>query len=177
MLFFSTRMKRRVFFMLNCTFCFVCGSLKRIKWLGEKNSLWNGMWCSTEVFQSQRLCCRTLLTPGYPPPLPFCQSLPYFFPALHSLLRVHLITSIFLWLSFLWIKSCWEFAALNYSIVINEAWAPTLLCSTCWSVPERLVPYQGRWISHIRLIKRRGFACIRWCPGGALLAHSKKVPG
>lgn len=61
-----------------------------------------------------------------------------------SLFHVHLITSSFLWLSFLWIRSHWEFAALNYGNVIREAWAPTLWCSSRWSVPMRLVPYQRR---------------------------------
>lgn len=37
----------------------------------EKNSVWNGMWCCTEVFQSHRLCCWTSLTPARLPSTSF----------------------------------------------------------------------------------------------------------
>lgn len=96
-------------------------------------------------------------TPGLHWLLPASQPLPlplsFFFSLSHFLslsspgdkLQFLFITCIFLWLSSLWIKNsepCWEFAALNYCVVINEVWAPTLQSSSCWSPPERLVPYQ-----------------------------------
>lgn len=114
--------------MSNCTFCFVCLGLQRMKWLVGKNSLWNGMWCSTEVCQSQWLFCQVVLAAArLPARQPACL-LHLHRRLLHSLFHVHLITSIFLWLSFLWIRSHWEFAALNYAVVIKLAWASTLWC-------------------------------------------------
>lgn len=52
-----------------------------------------------------------------------------------------LLMWIFLWLSFMWVKPCRAFADLNYYMVIDEVWAPTLEWS--WhSSSERPVLHQ-----------------------------------
>lgn len=141
-------------FMLNCAVCFICGSLKRIKWLevwwDEFSVKWDVM-----LHRGFPVPQAVLLdfTDSCLPPNHLLSAFSLSFACSLSLpppgenLRVHLITSIFRWLSFLWIKPCWEFAVLNYTIVINEVWAPTLQSSSCWSPPERRVPYQRHCFS------------------------------
>ena len=64
--------------------CFIYGSLERFQRFGEKNSVWNGMWCCAEVFQSHRLCCWTSLTPN-PPPIHLLSPRPFFLSLSHFL--------------------------------------------------------------------------------------------
>lgn len=107
-------------------------------------------------FDAAQRCSRLLyrldFTDSCLPPNPLlslCFSSP---PSLISFLCPHLeTTSIFsLYHPFsfgyprreLSFEPCWEFAVLNYCVVINEVWAPILQSSSCWSPPERRVPYQ-----------------------------------
>lgn len=106
--------------VLNHAFCFIYGSLKRFKWLGEKNSVWNGMWCCTEVFHSHRLCSKARLdfTDSCPPPNHLLSLGLSFSPSLTSCLGPHLeISSIF---HFLFIKSLFPLAILSVNKTLNH---------------------------------------------------------
>lgn len=55
-----------------------------------------------------------------------CLSCACFLPQRPPGEKIILILWILLWLSFLWVKPCRAFADLNYYMVIDEVWAPTL---------------------------------------------------